>query len=124
MKCEYCDNEVPVGSSRCPNCGAAVKVSPIYTQSAPAASFAQTAPQMQAGQAIVGQAKTRSTYQLLAFFLGTLGVHNFYAGYTGRAIAQLLIPVLSGGTCIFVSGIWAFIELFVVKKDARGIPFA
>lgn len=122
MKCEYCDNEVPVGSNRCPYCGAAVKVVQSCPTAAPAAS-PQTLSQMQPGQVVGEPAKKRSTYMILAFFLGALGVHNFYAGYMGRAIAQLLISVLSFGMLAFVSGIWAFIELFVVKQDARNVPF-
>lgn len=47
---------------------------------------------------------------LLAIFLGALGVHNFYLGFKGKAIAQLLISILSFGLLAFVSGIWAFIE--------------
>ena len=47
---------------------------------------------------------------LLAIFLGALGVHNFYLGYKGKAVAQLLISILSFGLLAFVSGIWAFIE--------------
>ena len=26
---------------------------------------------------------------ILALFLGTLGIHNFYLGYTGKALFQL-----------------------------------
>src|SRR5262245_27835588 len=33
--------------------------------------------------------KSRTTYILLGVFLGPLGAHNFYAGYTGRAVGQL-----------------------------------
>lgn len=47
---------------------------------------------------------------LLAIFLGFLGIHNFYLGFKGKAIAQLLISILSFGLLAFVSGIWAFIE--------------
>ncbi|WP_064622182.1 TM2 domain-containing protein, partial [Gardnerella sp. 26-12] len=47
---------------------------------------------------------------LLAIFLGALGVHNFYLGFKGKAVAQLLISILSFGLLAFVSGIWAFIE--------------
>ena len=32
---------------------------------------------------------------LLCLFLGGFGVHNFYLGYTGRGIAQLLILIFS-----------------------------
>lgn len=40
---------------------------------------------------------------LLALFLGGLGIHRFYLGYTGIGIAQLL----TGGGC----GIWALIDI-------------
>ena len=35
--------------------------------------------------ATLPEGKDRTTYLLLAFFLGTYGVHNFYAGYTDKA---------------------------------------
>src|SRR5262249_39341966 len=35
--------------------------------------------------------RSRAGYVLLGLFLGCLGVHNFYAGYSGRGAAQLLI---------------------------------
>ena len=64
---------------------------------------------------IVNQ-KSRNIYQLLALFLGGLGIHNFYAGYIGRGIVQLLLCVTG------ISEIWAFIEIFVVDKDADNVP--
>src|SRR6266702_1049762 len=42
-----------------------------------------------------GIPKSRTTYIVLGIFLGALGVHNFYAGYTGRAIGQLCLSVLT-----------------------------
>lgn len=68
--------------------------------------------------------KSRLAYILLAIFLGYLGIHNFYAGYKGKAIAQLLITVLSLGMLSFVSWIWAIVEICTVNKDAQGVPFA
>lgn len=47
---------------------------------------------------------------LLAIFLGTLGIHNFYLGFKGKAIAQLLISVLSFGFLLIITGIWALVE--------------
>lgn len=68
-------------------------------------------------------AKERMAYMILAIFLGCFGVHNFYAGYTGRGAAQLCITILSLGLLCFVPAIWALIEAFTVMKDAHGIPF-
>ena len=58
--------------------------------------------------------KSRSTYILLGFFLGGLGIHNFYAGRVLFAIIQLifswtLIPI-----------VWAFFEIIFVKHDGNG----
>ena len=67
--------------------------------------------------------KSRTAYVILGIFLGTLGIHNFYAGYTGRAIAQLLLSILSCGYLSFISWIWAIIEVCVVKQDSSGVQF-
>ena len=70
-------------------------------------------------------AKQRIVYILLALFLGTLGVHNFYAGYTGKAITQLLITLLLGWLVLPLAavGIWAIVEMCTVTKDASGKAF-
>jgi TM2 domain-containing membrane protein YozV len=67
--------------------------------------------------------KSRGTYIVLGLFLGCFGVHNFYAGYSGRGITQLLITVFLGwlGIGFFITGIWAFIEIIVVNTDAQGL---
>ncbi|HEV3439346.1 MAG TPA: TM2 domain-containing protein, partial [Gemmata sp.] len=39
--------------------------------------------------------KSRLAYILLGVFLGTWGVHNFYAGRTGPGAAQLIITLIS-----------------------------
>lgn len=67
--------------------------------------------------------KSRGTYIILGFFLGCFGVHNFYAGYSGRGITQLLITIFLGwlGIGFFITGVWAFIEIIVVNKDAQGL---
>ena len=65
---------------------------------------------------------SRLVYQLLAVFLGVLGVHNFYAGSNGRGIIQLLLTVLSGGVLGVISWVWAVIEIFVIKNDANDVP--
>lgn len=134
MKCEYCDNEVPVGVTRCPSCGAAVSASPLLSASeilprpSPSAETAQ--PQERQSTADAWQnpflfvpKKSRVAYVLLAIFLGELGIHNFYAGYIGRGVVQLLITILSFGLLFWISWIWAIVELCVVSEDGKGVPF-
>ena len=64
---------------------------------------------------------------LLAFCLGTLGIHNFYLGYTTKGIIQLILTISVIG--IFVSGPWVLIELIMILMrsgsygyDAQGQP--
>lgn len=66
--------------------------------------------------------KKRIVYQLLALFFGCLGVHNFYAGYIGKGVVQLIMSL----TCFLtgVVAVWVLIEIFAVKKDAKGLEFS
>ena len=72
-------------------------------------------------------AKSKIAAGLLGIFLGSLGIHNFYLGFNGKAIAQLLISVLSCGMLSFVSAIWGLIEGILIltgsmNTDADGNP--
>lgn len=117
--CPNCGTEVADTAANCTNCGVA-----FVQQAAPQAAPAPAQP------AAPG-AKSKMAAGLLAIFLGSLGIHNFYLGNTGKAVAQLLITLL--GSCIVigpaVSGIWALIEGIMIltgsiKTDAKGIPLA
>ena len=71
--------------------------------------------------------KSRIAAGLLGLLLGGLGIHNFYLGYTGKAIAQLLITVLSFGLLAFIPAIWGLIEGVMILTDknyldADGFP--
>lgn len=81
-----------------------------------------------AGQPVVGTApKQWLVAALLAFFLGALGIHNFYLGYTAKGIIQLVLTITVIGA--FISVIWAFIEFIMIiarsgsyAYDAQGQP--
>ena len=71
--------------------------------------------------------KSKLVMLLLAIFLGWAGGHNFYLGFTSRAVSQLLISILSFGFLAPVSSIWALIEGVVLfgnqqAIDSNGIP--
>ena len=73
------------------------------------------------------QAKSKLAAGLLGIFLGSLGVHNFYLGYIGKAVAQLLISVLSCFTLSWASAIWGLIEGILIltgsiSVDGNGKP--
>lgn len=68
---------------------------------------------------------SRLIYILLALFLGSLGIHNFYAGYTKKAIIQLLM-VFPGFVLILppiIVMIWVLVDICTVTKDSAGVAF-
>ena len=64
----------------------------------------------------------------MGIFLGWLGVHNFYLGYTGKAIGQLLLGIVGWVFCLLgpiASGIWGLVEGIKIlsgsiNKDGQG----
>ncbi|MBK8792903.1 MAG: TM2 domain-containing protein [Holophaga sp.] len=103
MFCPNCGNEVADHAVVCVKCGGALK-------SQTAAAFDPAA-------------KSKMAFILLGIFLGGLGIHNFYAGYTGKGVAQLLISVLTCGFGSIISWIWAIVEVCTIQVDATGKPF-
>lgn len=67
---------------------------------------------------------------LLAFFLGAFGAHNFYLGYTRKAVIQLamgLMTIFTLGISGIAVGIWAFVEFILlltggISTDGNGRP--
>ncbi len=56
---------------------------------------------------------------LLAIFLGTLGIHKFYLGYTKAGVIMLLVSLLTFGVGATVMAIIALIEgiMYLTKSD-------
>lgn len=54
---------------------------------------------------------------VLAFVLGTLGIHRFYLGRTGSGIAMLVMSITVIG--LLVTGPWAFVDMirYLIMSD-------
>lgn len=129
MKCEYCENEVPVGVNRCPCCGAAVgcvsipRHEPESEQIYRSRESQMVTQSARSGDCLVQKLKNKWVFMLLGIFLGEFGIHNFYTGYIGRGVVKVIITVLSFGLLFWISWIWAIVEVCSVRIDARGCPF-
>lgn len=71
-------------------------------------------------------AKNGIIYILLGWFLGTIGLHNFYAGYIWRGVCQLVLTATSW-LFLFIpllfTALWAFLEVMLVNYGANGLFF-
>ena len=127
--CAHCGTSLDEGTKFCQNCGSNCEAVSAKAPEAPqmnATMVNNPAPTVSMNSAAV-PGKSRVVAGLLGLFFGSLGVHNFYLGRTGRAVAQLLITVLSCFLLSFISGIWGFIESILilcenVQVDGKGNP--
>lgn len=67
--------------------------------------------------------KSKVAAGLLGIFLGAFGVHNFYLGYTKKAVAQLLLTLIGWiafGLGPVIATIWALIEAILILTSKPG----
>ena len=137
MFCKSCGKEIPEGQELCDECAAKnaenVVVEGETVQNNTQESTTSTNESTAKEATVVNNtntdpnAKSKMVAGLLGIFLGAFGIHNFYLGYTGKALAQLLISVLSCGTLAMVSSIWGLVEGIMIltgsiNTDANGNP--
>ena len=143
MICAYCGTQVADNVNFCPSCGAQVTLAQKsepqmqqtqQTQQTPYAPYIQQADaQAQMGNSYMPalDQKSKLAAGLLAIFLGSLGIHNFYLGNKTKGLVQILVSLVGGlftcGLATIGVSIWALIEgiqIFTgtIATDAYGIP--
>lgn len=134
MYCKNCGSEILSNDAvMCVKCGCQVGTGFNYCQNCGKPTQPNAAVCLNCGVSLAGHpyvapnAKSKLAAGLLGIFLGYFGVHNFYLGFKGKAIAQLLITVLSCGILSPVSAIWGLIEGIMyltgsMNVDADGNP--
>ena len=94
---------------------------PFQQQAYPQPPFQQ--PYQQPVYQMGAQQKSKLIAGLLGVFLGGWGIHNFYLGFTNKAIIQIVVSICTCG----VGALWGFIEGILIlvgsiNTDANGIP--
>ena len=118
--CTNCGSQLENGQDKCQYCG-----KPVNESAANQTTQQQTVQNNNQTVNVQTQPKSKIAAGLLGIFLGCFGVHNFYLGYTGKAVAQLLITLLSCFVFSFVSALWGLIEGILIltgsiATDANG----
>jgi len=132
MFCRNCGNEMDNAAAVCVKCGVAAGNGANYchncgAESAPGAAVCTSCGVAFAQPVPAGEPKSKIAAGILGILLGSIGIHNFYLGFTGKAVAQLLIAILTCGAGAAITGIWGLIEGIMIlcgkiDKDAKGIP--
>lgn len=68
-------------------------------------------------QRIANDKPSTGAAYLLCLFLGAFGIHRLYLGEKGTGIVMLILGITIIG--LIVSGIWAFIDLFLIPSIIR-----
>ncbi len=132
MNCRNCGNQIDPMAAVCVHCGVAAGTGNRFCGNCSAPSNPGATICTQCGVAFpvpvpAGMQKSKIAAGILGILLGGLGIHNFYLGYTGKAVAQLLISILSIGFLSFVSAIWGLVEGIMILTgsiavDGKGVP--
>lgn len=101
---------------KCPHCGAVFITEDTYLGRETVCNSCQ-----QTFIVTAVPAKSRTAYILLGFFLGGLGIQDFYAGYMTRGFIKLGIWLLCCGG--FITSSWSIVDICTIKTDVNGIPF-
>ena len=132
--CTNCGFAAGTGTSFCANCGAQLNPGQAFCT---ACGTTVGAANNQAGgnfaTAGSGEPKSKMVAGLLGIFLGSLGIHNFYLGFTKKALIQLLVTLIGGvitcGVAAVAMEVWGLIEgIFYLTAhegytaDANGTP--
>lgn len=123
--CTNCGSPLEEGKTTCVACGNVMGASASGSSNTSSNSSSNTTSNANPNMA----PKSKVVAGLLGIFLGVFGVHNFYLGYTGKAIAQLLITILSCGLLGGVSSLWGFVEGILIltgsiSVDGYGNPLS
>ena len=75
------------------------------------------------------QPKSKLVAGLLGIFLGGLGIHRFYLGYTAIGILQVAATLFLGAFTFGLTALWGLVEGIMIltgagyfQRDAKGIP--
>ena len=109
--CYNCGKQIDPNATVCPYCGCAVD------------------------GVVPASAKSKMVAGILGILLGAFGAHNFYLGFTSRAVLQLVLSIVGlvlscigiGLLLYFGTWIWGLVEGILIltgkrSKDASGRP--
>ena len=127
MYCRNCGNEMSNEAAVCVKCGVPVGKGSGYCPTCGETTHPDAVVCVKCGASLEQKAaggvgsKSKLVAGLLGIFLGGWGVHNFYLGFTKKAVIQIVVSIVTCG----IGGLWGFIEGIMIicgknSVDAEG----
>ena len=113
--CVKCGTKKGQGKSYCHECGTAV-----LSENAEVCLSCGVKLKSMMTSVMGGTEKSKLAAALFAFFLGTLGIHRFYLGYTTIGIIQIALLFAGFLTCGITSmavGVWSLVDFILILTD-------
>jgi len=126
MHCTNCGAGVVEGAAVCTNCGYRPRQMRNFCWNCGTATQAAQVVCVQCGVALgpvaSSGAKNKMVAGLLGIFLGGLGIHKFYLGYSKAGVIMLvigLVGIILAGIPSIIIGLIGFIEgiIYLTKSD-------
>lgn len=125
MFCKNCGNPIDPNAAICVKCGFSKGTGTNFCHNCgqptqPGASICTSCGFALTGG--TGEQKSKLVAVLLAFFLGSIGIHDFYLGYTKYGVIKIVLTCCTG----VGGGIWGFVDFIRLlignlHTDANGV---
>jgi TM2 domain-containing membrane protein YozV len=128
MFCQNCAKEISDKAVACPGCGVPPLIERKFCRNCGSATDPKQVLCTKCGVSLgvsggVAGEKSKVAAGLLGLFLGALGIHKFYLGYSKSAVIMLVVAI-AGGLVTFSIATWVmaligFIEgiIYLTKSD-------
>ncbi|MEG0315068.1 MAG: TM2 domain-containing protein [Erysipelotrichaceae bacterium] len=94
--CQHCGGKVDPNAEVCLKCGYSLKINENSSE------------------------KSKVVAGLLGIFVGSLGIHNFYLGFSSKGILQVILTIAGLATCgitSIIAEIWGLIEGIMILTN-------
>lgn len=113
--CVHCGVKQGTGKNHCHNCGQPMNQDAAFCTGCGVKTLSNQSSINLEG--FNGGTRNKITAALLCFFLGVLGIHDFYLGYKVRGVIKLVCTATL--VAVPLSATWALIDLIMILLDSK-----
>ena len=114
--CANCGKEVNPNAAFCMGCGCALNLPTVQEDKETSAQQ----PKSSVNKNWIPEGKDKAVALVLCFFLGFLGIHNFYLGESKKGVFKIITAIACGISVLFaiIDLVKMLMDTYVVDEDA------